>query len=222
VNTLDEIKTKVIDINVQAVLELTKKALDEGFSAGDILNQALIPAMDVVGDEYERGERFLPEMLLSADVMKEAMEILRPLLVQDGVKIQGRVVMGTVEGDLHDIGLNIVSMILEGTGFEVNNLGVDVNVGKFIEAVEKHDANLLGLSALLTTTMLKMKEVIKALDNSKMRDKVKVMIGGAPVTKDYADEIGADGYAPDAFSAVALAKRLLVESDLTPDNINKS
>lgn len=211
-NTLDELKTKVIDMDVPRVVELTKKALDEGSSAEEVLNNSLVPAMGIVGDEYEFGKRYLPEMLLSANAMKGAMEILRPLLTGSGVKMQGKVVTGTVEGDLHDIGLNIVSTMLEGAGFEVCNLGAEVPAEEFIKAVKEHDANLLGMSALLTTTMLNMKGVIEALDNSKMRDKVKVMIGGAPVTQDYANEIGADGYAPDAPLAVELAKRLSAES----------
>jgi len=208
VETLDELKAKVMDMDVEKVAELTQKALDEGLSAKEILSQALIPAMDIVGDEYERGERFIPEMLLSANAMKRAMELLRPLLVKSGVEMKSKAVMGTVEGDLHDIGLNLVSAMLEGAGFEVYSLGTDVPAINFVKAVEEHGAGLVGMSALLTTTMLNMAGVIKALRKKGLRDRVKVMVGGAPVTQDYADEIGADGYAPDGFSAVKLAERL--------------
>lgn len=209
---LDELKTRVIDMDVTGVVELTKKALGEGSSAEEILDKSLIPAMEIVGDEYEYGDRYIPEMLLSADAMKGAMNILRPVLVGSGVKMQGKVVIGTVEGDLHEIGMNLVSVMLEGAGFEVCNLGAEVPAEKFVKAVKEHEANLLGMSALLTTTMLNMKVVIEALQEAGMREKVRVMIGGAPVTQDYADEIGADGYASDAPSATELAKQLSARS----------
>lgn len=210
--TLDELKTRVINMDGQGAVELTREALDEGSSAEEILNNSLIPAMEIVGDEYEYGDRYIPEMLLSAEAMKGAMEVLRPVLVRTGVKMQGKVVIGTVEGDLHEIGMNLVSIMLEGAGFEVYNLGAEVPAEKFVKAVKEHDANLLGMSALLTTTMLNMKEVIEALQEAGMREQARVMIGGAPVTQDYADDIGADGYAPDAPSAVELAKHLLARS----------
>ncbi len=207
-NTLDELKTKLIDMDVQKVVDLTKRALDEGFSAEEILGRALIPAMDIVGDKFECGERFLPEMLLSANAMKEAMRLLRPLLARAGAKTQAKVVMGSVEGDLHDIGLNIVSAMLEGGGFDVYNLGTDVPAEQFVNAVREHNASLLGMSALLTTTMLNMKVVIEELHNSGIRDRVKVMVGGAQVTQDFVNEIGADGSAVEAGSAVKLARQL--------------
>lgn len=210
--TLDELKTRVIDMDGQKVVELTKKALDEGSSAEEVLNNSLIPAMEIVGDEYEYGDRYIPEMLLSAEAMKGAMEVLRPVLVRTGIKMQGKVVMGTVEGDLHEIGMNLVSIMLEGAGFEVYNLGAEVPAEKFAKAVKEHDANLLGMSALLTTTMLNMKGVIEALQEAGIRERTKVMIGGAPVTQDYANDIGADGYAPDAPSAIELAKHLSARS----------
>jgi 5-methyltetrahydrofolate--homocysteine methyltransferase len=211
VETLDELKAKVMDMDAEKVAELTQKALAEGISAKEILNQALTPAMDIVGDEYERGDRFIPEMLLSANAMKGAMELLRPLLVKSGVEMKGKVVVGTVEGDLHDIGLNLVRMMLEGAGFEVYSLGTDAPAKEFVKAVKEFGAGLVGMSALLTTTMLNMAGVIEALRENGLRDRVKVMVGGAPVTQDYADEIRADGYAPDAFSAVKLAERLAAE-----------
>lgn len=210
--TLDELKTKVIDMDGQKVVELTRKALDEGSSAEEVLNNSLIPAMEIVGDEYEYGDRYIPEMLLSAEAMKGAMEVLRPVLVRTGVKMQGKVIMGTVEGDLHEIGMNLVSIMLEGAGFEVYNLGAEVPAEKFAKAVKEYDANLLGMSALLTTTMLNMKGVIEALQEAGIRERTKVMIGGAPVTQDYANDIGADGYAPDAPSAIELAKHLSARS----------
>jgi len=208
VKTLDELRARVIEMEPEKVAQLTQKALGEGISAKELLDQALIPAMEIVGDEYERGERFIPEMLLSANAMKKAMQLLRPLLVKSGAKMKGEVVMGTVEGDIHDVGLNLVVMMLEGAGFVVHNLGADVPAKEFIKVVKEDDFHLVGMSALLTTTMLKMREVIEVLKESGLRDKVRVMIGGAPVTQDYADEIEADGYAPDAFSAVKLAERL--------------
>lgn len=207
--TLDELKTIVIDMEVEKAVELTQKALDEGKEAEEILNQALVPAMDIVGDQYDRGDKFVPEMLLSANAMKEAMVLLRPLLVESGVKMKGTVVLGTVEGDLHDIGQNLVSMMLEGAGFEVQNLGSETPSDEFVQAVKEHNPDIVGMSAMLTTTMLHMPEVIDALKEAGLRDKVKVMIGGAPLTQDYADEIGADGYAPDAAAATKLADKLM-------------
>jgi len=208
---LEDLKAAIVDMEVEKVAELTQKALDDGLAAEKILDEALVPAMAIVGEQYERGEKYVPEMLLSAQAMKRAMELLRPLLVSSGVKMQGRVVMGTVEGDLHDIGQNLVAMMLEGAGFEVCNLGTDVSAEEFVKAVREHEANLVGLSALLTTTMVHMPEVIDALKEAGLRDQVKVMIGGAPVSQEYADNIGADGYAPDAASAAKLAKQLMAE-----------
>jgi len=208
---LDDLKVTVIDMEVEKTAKLTQKALDDGLGAGEILEGALIPAMDLVGEQYERGEKYVPEMLLSAHAMKGAMKLLRPLLVSSGAKMKGCVVMGTVEGDLHDIGQNLVGMMFEGAGFEVYNLGAEISAKEFVKGVREHEANLVGLSALLTTTMLHMSEVIDALKEAGLRDQVKVMIGGAPVSQEYADEIGADGYAPDAASAVKLAERLAAE-----------
>lgn len=210
---LDDLKNFVIEMEVERAAELTQKALDEGLGAKEILNQALIPAMDIVGEQYERGERYVPEMLLSAHAMKGAMEKLRPLLAKAGVEPRGKVCIGTVEGDLHDIGKSLVAMMLEGAGFEISDLGTEVTAERFIQAVKERGTNILGMSALLTTTMAHMPEVIEVLKENGLREKVKVMIGGAPVTQEYADEIGADGYAPDAASAVELAKRLVAERE---------
>lgn len=212
VGILEDLKKSVIGMEPERTVELAKKALDDGLDAGKILGEALIPAMDQVGDEYERGERYVPEMLISAEAMKGAMQVLRPLLAESGVEPMGKVVIGTVEGDLHDIGQNLVSMMLEGAGFDVHNLGAETPAQEFAKAAKEDDADIVGMSALLTTTMIHMPEVIEALKESGVRDKVKVMIGGAPVTHEYADEIGADGYAPDAASATKLAKRLMGKS----------
>jgi len=206
---LDDLKQAVLEGEQEQAIELTKKALEGGTDAAAILNDALIAAMDIVGAEYERGDRYVPEMLISAEAMKGAMGVLRPKLMEAGVKSRGNVVLGTVEGDLHDIGKNLVAMMLEGAGFEVEDLGIEVPAQKFVEAVREHKPEILGMSALLTTTMVHMPDVIKALEEADLRDGVKVVLGGAPVTQEYADKIGADGYAPDAASAVELAKRLV-------------
>jgi 5-methyltetrahydrofolate--homocysteine methyltransferase len=165
--------------------------------------------MDIVGEKYKKGEFYVPEMLIAARAMKSGMEVLRPILTKKDVKGLGTVVIGTAKGDLHDIGKNLVGMMMEGAGFEIVNLGTDVPAERFVETAREKGANIIGVSALLTTTMPGMKDVVQALKKSGLREKVKVMIGGAPVTQGYADEIGADGYAPDAASAVDKAKSLL-------------
>ncbi|MDH7600781.1 MAG: corrinoid protein [Armatimonadota bacterium] len=187
---------------------LTESALAEGVSPADILNQGLIAGMNVVGEKFKNNEFYVPEVLIAARAMKTAMEVLRPQLAKSGVQPVGKVAIGTVRGDLHDIGKNLVAMMLEGAGFEINDLGVDVKPERFVE-VAKEGADIVAMSALLTTTMPAMKDTIDALIAAGVRDKVKVMIGGAPVTQNYCDEIGADGYAPDAASAVDKAKELL-------------
>lgn len=208
----EDIKQSIISMEPEKTAKLVEQALNEDLDPEKILQQGMVPAMDQVGDEYEKGERYVPEMLISAEAMKEGMKILKPLLTEAGIEPAGKVIMGTVEGDLHDIGQNLVSMMLEGAGFEVYNLGAETPADEFIEAVKEKGPHLIGMSALLTTTMTHMPEVIEALQENGLRKKVKVMIGGAPLTQDYADEIGADGYAPDAASATKLAKRLRGES----------
>ena len=207
------IKTQLYDnvINGDAggVVELTTQALQEGLQAGELLNDVLIPAMADVGQRLERQEFFVPEMLVAARAMKSGVEVLRPHLVAAGVKPIGTVVMGTVSGDLHDIGKNLVLMMLEGTGFRVVDLGVDVSADKFVAGVREHKPQLVGMSALLTTTMMGMKAIVEALKKAGMRDQVKLMIGGAPVTQRFADEIGADIYAADASSAARKAKEAM-------------
>jgi len=195
--------------NMKAVQEATTAALAEGVSAGQLLNEAMIPAMAEVGRLFEANEYYVPEMLIAARAMKAGLAILRPQLVKEDVKPLGKVVLGTVKGDLHDIGKNLVAIMVEGAGFEVIDMGVDVAPADFVKAVRDNNAQVLGLSALLTTTMPSMKNTIEALQEAGVRGDVKVMIGGAPVTQKYADEIGADGYARDAAGAATLAKQLL-------------
>jgi 5-methyltetrahydrofolate--homocysteine methyltransferase len=191
------------------VLELVKSALSQGVPAKELLNRGLIAGMDVVGERMEKEEIFIPEVLMTAKAMSAAVEVLKPLLKESEAGSRGKVVIGTVKGDLHDIGKNLVAMMLESTGLEVYNLGTDVAPEKFVSEVKARNANILALSALLTTTMPMMKQTIAAVVKAGIRDKVKILIGGAPVTQTYATEIGADGYAPDAGSATRLAKSLL-------------
>ncbi|MBZ4658323.1 MAG: mtmC [Desulfacinum sp.] len=186
-----------------------RQTLDQGVSAKDILNQALIPAMDVVGERMENEDMFIPEVLMAAKAMSAAVDILKPLLAADDLSAAGKVVIGTVKGDLHDIGKNLVAMMMESAGFEVKDLGVDVAPDAFVAAARDNGAQLVCLSALLTTTMPMMKETVEALESAGLRDKVKVMVGGAPVTRAFAASINADGYAPDAGSAAKLAKSLV-------------
>jgi len=188
---------------------LVQQALDSGLPAPQILIEAMISAMNHVGKMFEEGEFFIPEMLIAARAMQAGLAVLKPHLMQADVKATGRVVAGTVKGDLHDIGKNLVCMLLEGAGFEIIDLGSDVVPEKFVEVVKDGKADIVALSALLTTTMPNMKVTIEALKSAGVREKAKVIIGGAPLTQAYADQIGADGYAPDASRAVALAKSLM-------------
>ena len=208
-DTLKQITEKLYDGEDGAVAELTQKALDEGLTPAEVLKGGLLVGMDQVGVDFRDGELFVPEVLIAARAMHAGMNILRPLLAEDNVPLAGKVIIGTVEGDLHDIGKNLVMMMLEGGGFEIVDLGTNIPPDKFIEAVKTEQPQLIGLSALLTTTMPAMKRTINALVEAGLREKVKVMVGGAPVTRAFADEIGADGYAPDAASAVELARSLV-------------
>jgi 5-methyltetrahydrofolate--homocysteine methyltransferase len=205
-STLIDIQTAVIDGDKANVEKLVNQALAEGLAAGKILDDGLIQAMNEVGMRFENGDFFVPEMLVSARAMQTGLAILKPQLVQGGIEAKGRAVIGTVKGDLHDIGKNLVAMMLEGAGFEVVDLGTDVTPERYIQAIKDSKANIVGMSALLTTTMNNMHTIIKALEVAGLRSQVKVMVGGAPVTDTFAKEIGADGYAPDASRAVALAK----------------
>lgn len=183
-------------------------ALDEGVGPGNILDEGLIAGMSVVGQKFKNNEFYVPEVLIAARAMKSGMEVLAPKLAEAGIEPIGKIVLGTVKGDLHDIGKNLVGMMLQGGGFEVVDLGTDVSVEQFVSAAQENNVKVIAMSALLTTTMPQMNNVVKAIDAAGLKGKVKSMIGGAPVTKNYADEIGADGYAPDAASAVDLAKQL--------------
>ena len=205
----DKIADEVLKGNSAPVEELVNKALSQDISAEKILNKGLVGGMSIVSEKFKNNEIFIPEVLVSARAMNSGMEILKPLLAEANVRSIGKVVIGTVKGDLHDIGKNIVAMMLQGAGFDVVDLGTGVSKEKFLEFVEKESANILGMSTLLTTTMVYMKEVIEALKNANLEQNVKVIIGGAPVTQSYAVQINADGYAPDAASAVDLTKKLL-------------
>ena len=206
---LEALKEAVINGDLRGCTVLTEVAIQAGHPPEKILNEALIPGMDVVGEKFRCNEVYVPEVLVAARAMKKSLSMLKPLLKQRGTKPAGLAVVGTVKGDLHDIGKNLVCMMWEGAGFEVMDLGTDVSPEKFVQAVKDSGAQILGMSSLLTTTMLSMREVIQALEKAKLRDKVKVLIGGAPVTQTFANEIGADGYGESAIVAVDKAKALL-------------
>ena len=206
--TLKSIVESLIKGEEQKVKELVHMALDEGIGVDKILNEGLIPGMNIVGEKFKQEEFFLPEVLFAARTMNGAMEILSPILIGKGVEPIGKIVLGSVKGDVHDIGKNLVGIMLKGAGFEVIDLGIDVPPEKFVEAA-RQDIQLIGLSALLSTTMPAMKSTIDALEEAGLKEKVKIIIGGAIVTQDCADSIGADGYAPDAVSAVEKIKQLL-------------
>lgn len=195
--------------DAKTVVAITRDALAAGVAPGDLVYKHMVPALSEAGAKFEANELFVPELLLIARAMKSSMELIRPLLAKSGAKPVGRVAIGTVKGDLHDIGKNLVASMLEGGGFEVIDLGVDVGADKFITAVKEKQANIIALSALLTTTMPFIKTVIEALKAAGIRDQVKVIIGGAPVTQDYASEVGADGYSDNANGAVNIARKLV-------------
>lgn len=205
---LNKLSDAVVDGNAKVAYALTEAALSEGADPQALLSERLIPAMDEVGRRFEANEYFVPELLIAARAMKRCMELIKPLLAETGAKPVAKVAIGTVKGDLHDIGKNLVAAMLEGGGFEVIDLGVDVSADRFASAVTEQEATIVCLSALLTTTMPAMRETIAALHAAGLRDRVKVMIGGAPITQQFADEIGADGYSDNASAAVALARRL--------------
>ena len=205
---IKEIYQNVIEGNAPAVQAGVNAALAQGVAADVILNQALIAAMEEVGKRFEEGEFFVPELLIAARAMQSGLALLKPRLVESGVKAAGRIAIGTVKGDLHDIGKNLVAMMLEGAGYEVKDLGTDVTPDAFVKAVQD-GAQVIGMSALLTTTMSNMQNTIQALQAAGLRDQVKVVIGGAPVTDTYARQIGADAYAPDASSAVRTVRQLV-------------
>jgi 5-methyltetrahydrofolate--homocysteine methyltransferase len=205
---LKKIAESLIQGNASRIRELVQEAIDDGQDTGMILQEGLIAGMDVIGDRFKMNEIYIPEVLIAARAMKEGMVLLRPLIASEAIKNEGAIVLGTVKGDLHDIGKNLVGVMLEGAGFDVIDLGIDVDPEKFIKATKENNASIVGLSCLLTTTMAAMEDAILSINNSRLNAKVKIMIGGAPITQKYADEIGADGYAPDAARAVDLARQL--------------
>jgi 5-methyltetrahydrofolate--homocysteine methyltransferase len=206
---LGKMAESLIAGNIDEVVKLTQEALDDGAAPADILDQGLLAGMDVVGQRFKAEEMFIPEVLRCAKCMHGAMEILRPLLAETGAESIGTLIIGTVKGDLHDIGKNLVGMMFEGAGFNVVDLGIDKEPQVFVDAIKEHKAKLLGMSALLTTTMPKMGETINAIKEAGIRDQVKILVGGAPITSSFAEEIGADGYASNAASAVEKGKELL-------------
>jgi len=206
---LEQIVSNLYRGEDDVVADLVQQALDEGRAPAEILNGGLIAGMDEVGKDFKNGELFVPEVLIAARAMHAGMNVLRPLLAESDVPSAGKYVIGTVQGDLHDIGKNLVRMMLEGAGFETIDLGTDVKPDGFVAAVQEHQPQLLGMSALLTTTMPGMKVTIEALQEAGLRDVVKIMVGGAPVTAAFAEQIGADAYAPDAATAVDVARGLV-------------
>jgi 5-methyltetrahydrofolate--homocysteine methyltransferase len=206
---LQAIKTAVVNGKHLEIEDLVNEALDQNIDMNDIINDSLIAAMDVVGQKFSRSEIFVPEMLVSAVSMKRGLDLIKPLLGAGKTEFKGTILMGTVKGDLHDIGKNLVIMILEGAGFKVIDLGVDLSVENVIQQVQEVKPDILGLSALLTTTMPEMRNVIKALEKNDLRARVKVIVGGAPIDAAFAKKIGSDGYGKDAAEAVQLARRLV-------------
>ncbi len=203
------IESALIECDQFRVPELVQDALDQGVSAKEILNEGLIAGMEIVGEKMETGTMFIPEVLRAAKIMRAALDILKPLLGDEEIAAKGKVVIGTVKGDLHDIGKNLVAMMLESGGFEVYNLGVDISPDQFVAKIEEKNPGILCISALLTTTMPMMKQTIDSVVESGLRERVKIMVGGAPVTQGFVDEIGADGYCADAGSAAKMAKILI-------------
>jgi 5-methyltetrahydrofolate--homocysteine methyltransferase len=206
---LDGLYDHTLDGEVEPVVELTQEGLALGMKPLELLFDALIPSLEEVGRLFEAGEYFVPEMLVSARAMQGAMDILKPLIAETGAKPIGRFVMGTVKGDIHDIGKNLCNIMLEGAGFELFDLGVNVPPEKFVEAIREHQPDAVGMSAFLTTTMPMFRVNIEAIKEAGLRDQVKILVGGAPVTQEYADTVGADGFAADASATVRLTKKLL-------------
>ncbi len=201
--------TAILEGNAQDAVNATREALDNGVEPLAVVTDHMVPAMDEVGKRFECEDYFIPELMISARAMKQSMEIIQPLLKQSGTQPTGRVVIGTVKGDLHDIGKNLVASMLEGGGFEVTDLGVDVKPDRIIEAIQTKNANLVCLSTLLTTTMPSMESTVKALSDAGIRGQVKIIVGGAPITPQYAEKIGADAYGENARTAVSIARELV-------------
>jgi corrinoid protein of di/trimethylamine methyltransferase len=202
---LQEISEQLQKGKANEVKDLVQKARDEGMGGKQILNEGLMVGMGIIGEKFKKNEVYVPEVLIAARAMNTGIEVIKDLLAEDADEVKGRVVLGTVKGDLHDIGKNLVKIMMEGKGLEVHDLGIDVSAEKFVEAAKENNANIIACSALLTTTMTEMENVVKAAEEAGYRDKVKIMIGGAPVTQNYCESIGADIYAPDAASAADAA-----------------
>jgi 5-methyltetrahydrofolate--homocysteine methyltransferase len=209
---LEKIATSVLEGDAEQAAKLVKKALDEGLPPGEIMDNGLLVGMTEVGVRFRAGDMFVPEVLMSAEAMQAGTTLLRPLLAAAGVKQVGKVILGTVKGDLHDIGKNLVAMMCEGSGFEVIDIGFNVDPEKFVEAVKQHQPQVIGMSAMLTTTMRAMGYTIKALEEAGLRDRVKIMVGGAPVDGEFAKRIGADGYGSNAPAGAELAKKFATEA----------
>jgi 5-methyltetrahydrofolate--homocysteine methyltransferase len=209
---LSEIRNSLINLDIDKTLELVKKAIDQGFKPLDIIN-TMAEGMKVIGDMFERGEYFISDLIVASEIFKEVMKVLEPLIMKEKevMKPVGRVVIGTIEGDIHDIGKNLVATMLRVNGFEVIDLGVDVSPQKFVEAVKQYNPDIVGMSALLTSTMMNMRKVIETLEKEGLRDKVKVIVGGAPITEEFAKRIGADAYGENAIIAVDVCRRLVEE-----------
>lgn len=208
-DVLSILSTCVLEGDLDNIASLTQQALDSGLDVQTVLNEGLMPGMDHVGVEFRAGNMFVPEVLRSSRALQSAMDILKPLLVESGAERRGKVLLGTVQGDLHNIGKNLVGMMCEGAGFEIIDLGKDVSPEDFVEGVKKHEPHIVGMSALLTTTMRAMEHTINALEEAGVRDQVKIIVGGAPLTQEFAAKIGADGYASNAASAAEMAKKFV-------------
>ena len=208
-NLLDKLQRATIDGQAPEVEKLTQQALDEVISLDDIINEGFISAMSIIGEKFKNNEIFVPEMLIAARAMRAGLKVLEPLILAGERKYLGKIIIGTVKGDLHDIGKNLLGMMLQGGGYDVIDLGVDVTPDRFLAAVREHQPQVVCLSALLTTTMPFMKETVELLGEAGVREQVKILVGGAPISQRFADEIGADGYAADAGSAVVLVKEVL-------------
>lgn len=207
--SFEELAQCIITGQYEQIQTLTRRMVDEGVNPIDIINKGLLPGMNVVGARFKACEMFVPEVLMSAKAMNAAMEIVKPLIADNDMPTSGTIVIGTVKGDLHDIGKNLVAMMLESAGFKVINLGIDIAPEKFVDAIKEHQPDIVGLSALLTTTMAAMKDTIEVIAEAGLRDRVKIIVGGAPITHEFAEKIGADGFAPDAAAATDLCRQLL-------------
>ena len=206
---LEDIQNCVLDGELDEIKDLVQKAVDEGIDPAAIINDGLIGGMNIVAPLFKSGEMFVPEVMESADTMNEGMQVVKPLITDADIPTKGKVIIGTVNGDLHDIGKNLVVLMMESRGYTVIDMGVDVKEEQFVEAIKEHKPDIVGMSSLLTTTMMKIDDTIKMINESGLRDQVKIIIGGAPISQEFADDIGADGYSEDASTAVELCDRMM-------------